>query len=507
MPASCSFITLARATRAWPHATKHVRRVSTTFVVTGPGPNSAAKSFASLAAGPSSGAVHVPVPQSCPQSPGGGGGAAPPPAAHQHHHHHPRVPGSRVVTLPSFTTVLGRELTDVRIKVECHGDPALPAARTVVIFPSFSHSSHVASNLDDPSPGWWQEMVGAGRAVDTRHFRVLCLSVLGSPFSPTNPTAVNRETGKQWRASFPQLSPTDLARCHRAVLAAIGVEGRVHAVVGSSLGGMQALQYASLYPESLDRLVGIACTGRTTPFTVALRRMQRRAILADPGYHGGDYEDKKTGPWEGLRIAREFGTIFYRSREEFDSRFSWSPSGDRHFLSQETWEVESYLGYAGAKFARRYDPNAYLLLSKCMDLQDLGDGYDGRTTYAEGAARITADTLLIGVAQDALIPMQELQMLADTINATHDGDDGAGAGDGGAAAASAAAASPSPPPPAATGSPRRSARFVRMDSPFGHDAFLKEFETLAREVRGHLERGLESRLAAEAVHNTGANAP
>lgn len=175
----------------------------------------------------------------------------------------------------------------------------------------------------------------------------------------------------------------------------MGIKDQVHAIIGASMGGMQALQYASLYPQAVSRIGVIAATGRTTPFTVALRRMQRRAILTDPGYHRGDYDDHKTGPWEGLRAARELGTIFYRSRDEFDSRFNWSPGGDRHFTSMDTWEVESYLSYAGAKFVRRYDPNAYLLLSKCMDLMDLGDGVEGRSTYADGAGRIKADSLLV----------------------------------------------------------------------------------------------------------------
>lgn len=130
------------------------------------------------------------------------------------------------------------------------------------------------------------------------------------------------------------------------------------------MGGMQVLQFASLFPAYVKRLVAIACTGKTTPFTVAVRRMQRRAILCDPSYHGGDYADYKTAPYEGLRLAREFGTILYRSREEFDSRFSWEPVGDRHFTSTDTWQIENYLHYQGAKFMRAYDANAYLLLSK-----------------------------------------------------------------------------------------------------------------------------------------------
>lgn len=399
----------------------------------------------------------------------------------------PTLVSSQIITLPQpFVTCLGAEIPQVKIKVEYHGDPTLPLSRTILIFPSFSHSSHVASNFDDPSPGWWQEMVGAGKAIDTRHFRVICLSVLGSPFSPTNPTSLNPVTSKPYRTHFPQLSPTDLARCHRAVLEVLGLtHSPVHAIIGSSLGGMQALQYGSLYPLSTSKIIAIAATGRTTPFTVAIRRMQRRAILSDPHYFRGDYDDHRNGPWDGLRMARELGTIFYRSRQEFDNRFAWNPTGDRHFTSVDTWEVESYLTYAGAKIIRRYDPNCYLLLSKCMDLQDLGDGYDNRNTYAEGAQRIKAKCLLMGVIQDALIPMDELRTLADTINSQP---------------------SNTPLLPSSESSSIQ-ARFVPIDSIYGHDSFLKDFDFISRHVRTYLEEGLEEQLKAEAIHNTGSNAP
>jgi homoserine O-acetyltransferase len=259
------------------------------------------------------------------------------------------------------------------------------------------------------------------------------------------------------------------------VLQQLGITDTIHGVVGASMGGMQALQFASLYPSSVSRLVAIACTGKTTPFTVGIRRMQRRAILSDPHYYKGNYADHAPlGPWEGIRLAREIGTLFYRSREEMDSRFDWNPRGDNHFTSLDTWEIENYLSYQGAKFSRAYDPNAYLLLSKSMDLMDLGDGVEGRKTYAEGAARISANSLLVGVKQDALIPAAELACLAETINA---------------------------------GKARHNAKFHLMDSVYGHDAFLIEYAELEKLVRHHLEDGLQADLQAESLINTGGNAP
>jgi homoserine O-acetyltransferase len=377
----------------------------------------------------------------------------------------------QTVTLPGpFPLHLGGTLPAVSIHVECLGDPALPLSRTVAVFPSFSHSSHVAAHTHDQSPGWWQGMVGPGAPIDTRHFRVVCASVLGSPFSPTNPAAT------KLRALFPTVTPTDLARCHAAVLGAVlgggapSAAAPLHAVVGASLGGMQALQFASLFPGAAKRVVAVAATGRTTPFSVAVRSTQRRAILRDPAWHGGDYEDRGVAPEAGLRTAREIGTMFYRSREEFDGRFGWAPragSGVRWAdPAGADWEVEEYLAHAGAKFVRAgFDANAYLLLSKAMDLMDLGDGAAGRGSWTEGARRIggggAASALLVGVKQDALIPSAELRALAGAVG------------------------------PAA--------RFVELDSELGHDAFLvpKAVPELGALVRAYLEDGLEQRLFEE----------
>ena len=161
--------------------------------------------------------------------------------------------------------------------------------------------------------------------------------------------------------------------------------------MGCSLGGMQALQFASLFPASAQRCIAIACTGKTTPFTVGVRSTQRRAILSDPAYRGGNYADAGGAgggaPRAGLRAAREIGTLFYRSRAEFDARFDWAPHGDAHFTAPGTWEVESYLAYAGDKFSRAFDANSYLLLSSAWICTTWGIG-KGRATYERARPRI-----------------------------------------------------------------------------------------------------------------------
>ncbi|KDO25831.1 homoserine O-acetyltransferase [Saprolegnia parasitica CBS 223.65] len=313
-----------------------------------------------------------------------------------------------VAKLPGLDMTLGGSLSEVSVTYEQWGDQTLPDERTIVIFPSFSHSSHVASNLDDPRPGWWENMVGPGKAINTSVFRVICASVLGSPYGSTSPLSINPATGTHYRASFPQITPADMATVHCMLLDHLGVQ-KPHAVVGGSMGGMQAVQFASLFPDRLERLVALSCTSQTTPGTVAFRRVQRLAILSDPAYNDGNYEFGVG--LAGMKVARELGMTCYRSREEFDTRFDWQPSGPRHF-KELTFDVESYMDYQANKFARVFDPNCYLLLSKAMDLTNLGHGYQN---LAEGVGRIEAETLIIGVKQDLLVPLNEQKTIVDIL--------------------------------------------------------------------------------------------
>ncbi|RLO08014.1 hypothetical protein DYB28_001039 [Aphanomyces astaci] len=324
--------------------------------------------------------------------------------------HEARIRNKGVALLSGLDLQLGGSLSEVQVTYEEWGDQTLDDDRTIVIFPSFSHSSHAASNRDDPRPGWWENMIGPGKAINTSAFRVICPSVLGSPYGSTSPLTIDPTTGKPYRGTFPQITPADmvpLAKVHAKLLDYLEV-GRVHAVVGGSMGGMQAVQFASLFPDRLDRLVAISCTAQTTPGTVAFRRVQRLAILSDPAYNDGNYVPGV--PLPGMRVARELGMTCYRSREEFDSRFDWNPSGSTHF-KDVTFDVENYMEYQAAKFARVFDPNCYLVLSKAMDLTNVGHGY---SNLAAGVGRIKSDTLVIGVNQDLLVPPTEQATIVRT---------------------------------------------------------------------------------------------
>lgn len=350
-----------------------------------------------------------------------------------------------IVVQQPLQLALGGRLEETEIRYEEWGDPNAPPEKTVMILPALSASCHVRSTGDDPTPGWWEGMVGPGLGIDTEQYRVVCASILGSPYGTTSPVSKNPKTGKRYGKDFPAITPADQARVHARLLDALEIP-RVRAVVGASLGGMQVLQFAALFPDRVDKAISISATGKTTPGTVALRRVGRLAILLDPDYQGGEYEAGK-GPTRGLAIARELGTICYRSRDEFNQRFRWEPQPP-FGLTDLCFEVEQYLAAQSSRFVNRFDANCYLTLSRCMDLMDLGAG---ASTYADGVLRIACPTYIIGVDRDLLIPPSEQQHLAHLLE-NHG----------------------------------RRVKFELLSSIYGHDAFLKEYDWFGPRVRDYL---------------------
>jgi len=187
-----------------------------------------------------------------------------------------------------FALELGGELPQLEITYEELGK----GDHIVIIFPSFSMGSHVCSSAADPTPGWWEGMVGPNKAIDTNKFRVICASILGAPFGTTSPISIDPKTNKIYGPRFPTITTNDQARVHIKLLDYLGVKS-VHAAIGSSLGGMQVLNFAAEMENKLDRFVALCCTGKSSPGTVALRRVQRLAIASDLEFKNGDYEKGK----------------------------------------------------------------------------------------------------------------------------------------------------------------------------------------------------------------------
>ncbi|PWK92914.1 homoserine O-acetyltransferase MetX [Fulvimonas soli] len=366
----------------------------------------------------------------------------------------------RYHALPSpFPMKRGGALHGARVAYETWG--ALNAARdnALLILTGLSPSAHAASSPDDPSPGWWEGMIGPGKAIDTNRWFVVCVNSLGSDKGSTCPASVDPATGRPYRLRFPELSLEDVAdAAHAVVRDGLGVE-RLACLVGCSMGGMSALAYMLRHPGSVRAHVSVDTAPQAQPFAIAIRSLQREAIRLDPGWAGGDYDlhaaEGGTYPDAGMSIARKLGVITYRSAMEWNGRFArirLDPEQREEQPFGFEFQVESYLQGHAQRFVRTFDPNSYLYLSRASDWFDVAE-YGGGSVL-EGLKRIRVErALVIGVSTDILFPLEQQEQIAEGLRA-------AGA----------------------------EVEFVALDSPQGHDAFLVDIPNYSRAIGGFLNR-------------------
>ncbi|HEX7081412.1 MAG TPA: homoserine O-acetyltransferase [Gammaproteobacteria bacterium] len=349
----------------------------------------------------------------------------------------------RHVTVPGeFPMYRGGTLLEPTIAYETWGELDAERRNAVLIFTGMSPSAHAASSVLDPSPGWWEEIVGPGRPIDTRRYYVICMNSLGSCFGSTGPASIDPRTGERYRLRFPVLSLEDVARAGFELLRHLGIE-HVHAVVGPSMGGMTALAFELMFPGMSEGLLLMSTGSRSLPFSIALRSLQREMIRRDPNWRDGNYTPDAM-PLTGMRLARKLGMITYRSAEEWRVRFgrervsaAVGPSNGDPFGI--VFEVESYLEHHANKFTGQFDPNCYLYLSRASDLFDVAD-HGG--SVAAGLSRIKARRIMIiGVTTDFLFPIHQQRELAQGLS-----------GNG------------------------REVEFVQLDSLQGHDSFLVDMD-------------------------------
>lgn len=313
--------------------------------------------------------------------------------------------------MSGFVMRRGGYLPQVTIAYETWGSLSPNRDNAVLLFTGLSPSAHACSSEKDPRKGWWEFMVGAGKAIDTNRFYVICVNSLGSCFGSTSPTSINPETHKPYALSFPELSIEDIAKSAHHALNDLKID-HLHAVIGGSMGGMTVLAYALQYPGEVDHLICISAASRALPFTIAIRSLQREMIRCDPAWKKGQYLAHEE-PYCGMLLARKLGLMSYRAanewRERFDRERLPTPSNKQPFGIE--FQVESYLDYNAKKFVHSFDANSYLYLSRAMDLFDVAD--HGGSVNA-GLARIqTKRSLLIGVTSDILFPIDQQQELAD----------------------------------------------------------------------------------------------
>ena len=352
-----------------------------------------------------------------------------------------------------FAMKRGGMLIGARLAYETWGTLNAAHDNAIFILTGLSPSAHAASNAGDPSPGWWEEMLGPGKPIDTQRWFVICANTLGSCKGSTGPASTNPATGNVYKLTFPELTLEDVANASFELVRGLGIE-RLACLIGNSMGGMGALGYLLQHRGSARAHISISTAPQAQPFAIAIRSLQREAIRLDPNWNEGDYDDEHY-PEAGMSIARKLGVITYRSAMEWVGRFARirldaeARADDDPFGVE--FQIESYLAGHARRFVRSFDPNCYLYLSRASDWFDIAEYGEG--DVAKALQRIVVErALVIGVSTDILFPLSQQQQIVDGLRA-------AGA----------------------------AVDFVPLDSPQGHDAFLVDIAHFGPAIRGFLD--------------------
>lgn len=308
----------------------------------------------------------------------------------------------------------GGSLPQITLAYETWGKLNADHSNAVLIMTGLSPSAHAASNKKDPSEGWWEPMLGPGRPIDSRKNFVVCVNPLGSCKGSTGPDSINPESGKPYRLSFPELTIWDIAKAAQLVLDHLLIK-QLRMIVGPSLGGMSSLAWLAQFPTGARHFLGISTAASAEPYSIAIRSLQREAVVTDPNWHNGEYT-ARSRPENGMRLARKLGMISYRSAIEWRKRFGREEQ--KRYKSQlygMNFAVESYLENAARKFISQFDPCSYVYLSRAMDWFDVTEGFD---SLPEALSAIKLQSArIIGVDSDTLFPLHQQNELASAFSA------------------------------------------------------------------------------------------
>ena len=368
----------------------------------------------------------------------------------------PRVGASQAPARPEILThriggfepELGGSLAEVTLAYETWGELNAAADNAVLVAHALTGDSHAS---EAPSPehrrgGWWEPVIGPGKAIDPDKYFVICSNVLGGCSGSTGPASVDPETGRPYGMRFPVVTIRDMVRAQKRLLDDLGVNG-LALVIGGSIGGQQALEWAVEFPDFVDRAVPVAATGALGPQGLGMSEIGRRAIMADPNWQDGDYYDTGKRPDDGLEIARMAGMMTYQSAAGQWERFGRRPASRPPIHREQggRFEIESYLQYQGRDLTSRFDANSYLYLLRAMDLYDVSNGYK---SDEEAYSQVKADLHFVGITSDWLFPAAEVKESAKR-------------------AAQAGA----------------NATYSEIDTKSGHDAFLKDWAELKEAIK------------------------
>lgn len=343
--------------------------------------------------------------------------------------------------------------------IETYGTLNTDKSNAILICHALSGSHHAAGyhSADDTKAGWWDNLIGNGKAIDTSKFFVVCLNNIGSCHGSTGPTTINPKTGKIYGADFPLITIKDWVKTQVMLSDRLGIK-KWHAIVGGSMGGMQALQWSVDYPDRLSRCVIIASTPKLSAQNIAFNEVARQSILSDPEFHDGWYLEHGTYPRRGLILARMVGHITYITEDAMKAKFGRDLKSGRFMYGYDVeFQVESYLRYQGERFSQNFDANTYLLITKALDYFDPTRGYAPDGLSDEDALKLTLSRtrcqfLVISFTTDWRFSPERSVELVDALMAN-----------------------------------AKPVSFVNVDAPHGHDSFLFDIPRYRDALKGFLQ--------------------
>ncbi|STY79878.1 homoserine O-acetyltransferase [Moraxella catarrhalis] len=343
--------------------------------------------------------------------------------------------------------------------IETYGTLNTDKSNAILICHALSGSHHAAGyhSADDTKAGWWDNLIGNGKAIDTSKFFVVCLNNIGSCHGSTGPTTINPKTEKIYGADFPLITIKDWVKTQVMLSDRLGIK-KWHAIVGGSMGGMQALQWSVDYPDRLSRCVIIASTPKLSAQNIAFNEVARQSILSDPEFHDGWYLEHGTYPRRGLILARMVGHITYITEDAMKAKFGRDLKSGRFMYGYDVeFQVESYLRYQGERFSQNFDANTYLLMTKALDYFDPTRGYAPDGLSDEDALKLTLSRtrcqfLVISFTTDWRFSPERSVELVDALMAN-----------------------------------AKPVSFVNVDAPHGHDSFLFDIPRYRDALKGFLQ--------------------
>ena len=362
----------------------------------------------------------------------------------------------KIESFPGFKLRSNYELPDYDLAYLTLGKLSKNKDNAILICHALSGNAHVAgTDPETGKPGWWDFHVGPGKTIDTERFFVIASNVIGGCNGSLGPSSINPQTKKPYGMSFPSISIQDMVQAQKELIDRLGIE-KLFTVIGGSLGGMQAMLWATKYPDKLKHCIPVASCMAHSAMQIAFNEIGRQAIITDPKWNQGDYYSQE-GPEHGLAVARMVGHVTYLSEYSMHQKFGrrvQSPSGpEDHF--PVFFSVESYLQYQGESFVRRFDPNSYLYISKALDMFDLLDGLPSHDVFD----KVKAQFLVISFDSDWLYPPSQSRELVRALKRCN-----------------------------------KVVSYINLDTPYGHDSFLIRNEQFTKIIHNYLLQNYQKQI-------------